>query len=186
MVDLRRVPVEWTTGVGGSGVSIFYTLDPADATASLGTFFNAIKDLFPPVVSWSIPASGDTITDTTGRLSGSWSGGTAATITGTNNTLYAGGTGGFIRWYTNTVLDGRKFVGRTYMVPLVTSTYSTNGVINSTALGTLQTAATALVTATAHVIYHRPPTGTFSGGFFAEATSAVVPNKVTSLKTRRV
>jgi hypothetical protein len=72
------------------------------------------------------------------------------------------------------------------MVPLVTSTYSTNGVINSTALGTLQTAATALVTATAHVIYHRPPTGTFSGGFFAEATSAVVPNKVTSLKTRRV
>lgn len=175
----------WTTGPGGAGVSIFYTLDPADATAALGTFFNACKASFNTSISWSIPSSGDTIDSGSGRLVGSWSGGTAASIAGTSAGTYAAGTGILIRWLTNTVVGGRKFIGHTYMVPTITSTYDSTGRIASTALTTFQAATDALVAGSALVVYKRPPKGTFAGGFFAEQTAGTVLSAVTSLKSRR-
>lgn len=167
-------------------MTIWYTLDPADATAALGTFYNAVKSLFPTAVTWQIPSAGDTINSDTGRLAGSWSGGTAATVAGTSATAYAGGTGILVRWLTNTVLAGRKFIGHTYMLPTTTATYDTTGKIASAAATTMQTAVDALVAGSALVVYHRPPKGTFAGGFFAEQTAGVVVGTVTSLKTRRV
>lgn len=185
MATLRKVPVEWTTGPGGSGLSVFYTQDPADATAALGTFFNAIKGVFPSAVTWSIPSSGDTIDSDTGRLNGSWSGGTAAVITGSGAGNYAAGTGCYVRWYTNTVYNGRKFMGRTFLVPLLTGGYDSTGTIDNSNLSTLQTAVNTLVSSSALVIYKRPPKGTFAGGTYAEQTSGLIPDKVTSLKSRR-
>ena len=81
-MPVRKVPVSWNTGVGGSGVSIFYTIDSVDVTPALGTFFNALKGFFPPAVTWQIPAAGDTLDISSVKSVGGWSGGTSAT-TGT-------------------------------------------------------------------------------------------------------
>lgn len=185
MADLRKVPVTWTTGAGGLGLSVFYSADPDDVTTELGTFFNAIKAAFPGSVTWSIPSSGDTIESTTGILTGAWTGGTAASITATGGTsLYAAGTGGYVRWQTPLVIGGRRLKGRTFLCPIITDQYATDGTLNSTTLSGWQTAATTLATSGKLVVWHR---GTVDDptGAAATVTAAVVPDKVTSLKTRR-
>ncbi len=185
MADLRRIPVAWTTGPGGSGVSVFYSLDPADPTGALGTFFNAIKGLFPTYVSWSIPSSGDTIESTTGALTGSWSGGTAATITGAGGGASAAGTGMYVRWYTNTIRNGRKFLGRTFLAPVAVGAYAADGTLDAANQAAVQTAVNTLVGASALVVWGRPTTPGGSDGLFAEQTSGLVPDVVTSLRSRR-
>lgn len=185
MSTLRRVPVIWTTGVGGAGVSVFYSAGGNDATASLGAFFDAIKGLFPTAVTWQIPASGDTIESTTGALTGSWAGGTGAALGGTVSGTYAAGTGAYITWRTNTVRNGRKFVGRTFLAPLVTTCYDSAGTITNANLTTIQAAANALITAGLTVVWGRPLTVGAGDGLFAQPTAASVPDRVTSLRSRR-
>lgn len=185
MSEIRRIPVAWTTGVGGAGVSVFYSNGVDDATASLGTFFNAIKASFPTVVNWTIPSSGDKLESTTGALTGSWSGGTAASIAGTAATQYVAGTGAYVRWYTNTIRAGRKFYGRTYLLPLIAAGFDSSGTIDNTTLGTLQTGVNGLVTSGKIVVWGRPSGPGATDGLFAGVTGGVVPDKVTSLRTRR-
>lgn len=185
MADLRRIPIDWTTGPGGTGVSVFYSLDPADPTGALGTFFNAIKGLFPTYVTWSIPSSGDTIESTTGVLTGSWSGGTSASITGTGSGASAAGTGFYVRWYTDTIRNGRKFLGRTFFCPIAVGGYASDGTLDASNQAAMQTAVNTLVGASALVVWGRPTTPGGSDGLFAEQTSGLVPDKVTSLRTRR-
>jgi hypothetical protein len=185
MSVLRRIPVTWQTGAGGAGVSFFYSIQADDVTTALGTFFNAIKGPFPNVVSWNVPAAGDTIESTTGALVGSWSGGTSASITGGTSGTYAAGTGAYVRWLTNTVRNGRKFVGRTFLVPLVSGVYDNDGTITGTNLTTFQNAANTLVSTSTVVVWGRPSGPGAADGLFAEQTGAVVPDKVTSLRSRR-
>ena len=183
--NLRRIPVLWTTGPGGLGLSVFYSQAGTNAGADLVTFFTAIKGAFPTAVTWQVPTSGDLIEHTTGQLTGSWSGGTGGTVNGGPNTVYAAGTGAYARWLTNTVRNGRKFVGRTFLAPLVSSLFDANGTIDNANLASLQTAANALVTAGTCVVWGRPTTPGGSDGLFAGFTGAQVPDKVTSLKSRR-
>lgn len=185
MTEIRRVPVQWSTGAGGLGVSVFYSIAADDATASLGTFFNAIKASFPSVVTWTIPAAGDKLESTTGALTGSWSGGTSASITATGSGTYAAGTGGYVRWYTNTIRAGRKFYGRTFLCPVLSAVYDNDGTITGSNITTWQTAANALVTAGKCVIWGRPSSVGAADGIHAGLTGAVVPDKVASLRSRR-
>src|ERR1043166_2204834 len=118
---MRRVAVQWTTGIGGTGLSVFYTLDPVDVTTELGTFFGAIKSQFPNVVTWQVPSTGDMLDSETGVLVGGWSGGTGATTIAAGGTgAYVAGTGALIRWGTGSVVAGRRLRGRTFLCPLLT------------------------------------------------------------------
>lgn len=185
MVDMRRVPVSWTTGIGGTGLSVFYTLDPVDVTTELGTFFNAIKAVFPTVVTWQIPSSGDMLDAETGILSGGWSGGTAATIAATGGAgVYVAGTGAMVRWNTNSVLAGRRLRGRTFLCPLLSSAFDANGTLNDANVTTMQTAANTLVAAGKIRIWSRPQPPS-RPGFTSPVLSGLVQDRVTSLRTRR-
>jgi len=184
-MPMRKVPVVWATGVGGAGVSVFYTPFGSDITVELGTFWNAIKTLFPNSVTWDIPASGDVVDEASGLITGAWTGGTAATITATGGaTAYAGGTGAYVRWQTAGIVDGRRVKGRTFLLPLLTAAYDATGTIDPTRQATMQTAATTLVGAGKQVIWSRPDPGGTNGTSHA-VTAAVVPDKVTSLRSRR-
>jgi hypothetical protein len=183
---MRRVPVTWTTGPGGSGLSVFYTGETDDATVELAAFFNAIKSFFPTVVTWNVPASGDKINDTDGSLAGAWSGGTAATIGGLAASSYAAGTGMYVRWLTGAVVAGHKLQGRTFLVPIVTSSYFTDGELQGGTVSGVQTAATTLAAAGKLILWHRPKTKASADGTNRLIIAATVPDKVTSLKSRRV
>lgn len=185
MVDMRRVQVLWTTGIGGSGLSVFYTLDPVDATAELGTFFNAIKGFFPNAVSWNVPSSGDMIDAATGTLVGGWSGGTAASIAATGGaTPYVAGTGALVRWNTGGIVRGRRVKGRTFLAPLLTGLFDATGTLNDANVATMQTAVNNLAAAGKLRIWSRPPDGSTPGGTFP-VLSGTVADRVTSLRTRR-
>lgn len=186
MADVARIRVVLSTGVGGAGVATYYC-DPADlgGRTALGTFYTAWGAGMPPVFTWNIPASGDTIESTTGTLTGGWTSGSTITGTATGSSAYAGGTGTYIRWDTGAVVGGRRLRGRTFMVPMSAATYDGNGNIVDATLASLQTATNTLVTNSSFVIWHRPSTPGGSDGSTHLVTSGTCIDKVTSLRTRR-
>jgi hypothetical protein len=184
-VPLRKVPVSWTTGVGGSGVSVFYTLESTDVTVELATFFNAIKALFPTQVSWQIPSTGDTVDIPTGKIVSGWSGGTAATVVGSTAGAYVGGTGAMVRWNTSGIVDGRHVKGRTFLAPLITTAFDSQGTIGDAQVTTMQNAAVILAGSGKLIIFSRPTKEEPTSGASSLVTGATVPDRVTSLRTRR-
>lgn len=184
-MPLRKVPVAWTTGIGGTGVSVFYSLESVDVTAELGTFFNAIKSLFPGPVTWQVPNSGDTIENATGLITGGWSGGTAATIIGGGGATYVAGTGAFVRWQTSQIRDGRRMRGRTFLCPLTTGSFDSSGTLTDGNVTQMQTAATALAGSGKLIIWGRPRGPGASDGQAGLVTAGQVPDKVTSIRSRR-
>lgn len=184
-MPMRVVKVVWNTGVGGPGLSTFYTLDSVDGTPALNTFWNAVKAVFSSTVNVTVPSSGDTIDASTGTLTGGWSGGTAGTYTGSSAGAYAGGTGAFIKWNTSGIAGGRRVRGRTFIAPILAAGYDTDGTIASGYLTIIQNAATTLAGTGSFYVWHRPPAPGGAGGTMNLITSATVPDKTTSLASRR-
>lgn len=185
MPTLRRIVVAWTGLTGLPGVSVFYAPSATDAGANIKTFLTANVASFPVPLTWSVPTSGDTIDDTTGTINGGWTGGTGGTVTATANVAYAAGVGAYVNWGTTGIINGRRLKGRTFMAPLITSGYDTSGTIASGTLTAMQTAATTLAASLNLVIWHRPTTPGGSDGESQAVSSALVPDQVTSLRTRR-
>ena len=186
MANLRRVEVVWTGALGLPGLSVFYTDEADDVTTNLQTFFTAVRPSFKSDITWTCASSGDIIDAESGTLVSGWSGGTAFSVqANSSDGAWAAGTGAFIRWGTNTVINGRRLRGRTFMTGVTTSSYDNQGTISSGTLTTIGNAATTLAATGKLVIWHRPHPG-FTDGSFGEVTSATVPDQVTSLRSRRV
>jgi hypothetical protein len=184
-MPMRKVPVSWQTGVGGSGVSVFYTPFGTDATTDLFTFWNALRVYFPTAVTWSIPSSGDVVDETTGFITGAWTGGTAASVIGTVAGNYVGGTGAFVRWQTAGIVAGRRVKGRTFLCPLSTGQFDGNGTILDAAVTAMNTNVATLAGTGKLVIWHRPTVHGDGTGSQHAVVSGQVADKVTSLRTRR-
>lgn len=185
MTQLRRIPVVWTGLTGLPGVSVFYSDFGDDPTGALGTFFTAIKSLFPSPLSWSIPAAGDVIEDTTGALTGEWALGTSATVTANGDSSYQAGGGAYVIWGTGGIRNSRRVRGKTFLAPLSYNQFDSSGTLGTTTRSTLQTAAAALAATDLLVIWSRPIPPSTSNGLSNLVTSANVPDQVTSLATRR-
>ena len=185
MTTIRRVIVNWQTGAGGPGVSVFYSPFGTDSTVALAAFFNGMKSSFPPVVTWNIPAAGDVLTVENGAVTGAWIGGTAATITGTGSAQYFAGTGAYVRWITGAVHNRRKVYGRTFLCPVINAGADSDGTIGSGTLAAIQSAATTLAATSGLMIWSRPTSTTANDGAAFPVVGAVAPDKTTSLKSRR-
>ena len=183
MANLQRIVCTWTGTSGLPGVSVFYGASGGTANADIKTFFTAIKDVLANPTSVSIPGSGDLIDDVTGTLTGAWSNPAGAgTATSAGSNIYAAGVGGYVVWETALIVGGRRLKGRTFLCPLNVGAYDTSGTLLATPLGVIQAAATALVTAGQTRIWHRPGT---TAGASVNPSAAVVPDQVTSLRSRR-
>ena len=182
---MRKMPVVWSTGIGGTGVSVFYSPFGVDMTTELGTFFNAIKGYFPNAVTWDVPGSGDVIDDASGHVTGAWTAGTAASITATGGAVsYPAGTGTYVRWQTAGIVNFRRVRGRTFLCPLVIGGFDTTGTIAVATQTAFQTAANTLVASGKMLVWHRNAPLATDGSSHA-VIAAVVPDKVASLRTRR-
>ena len=199
MSDLARVRVAWQNWPGAPGVSTFWGDSTINQTAidALRTFFNAIAGNLPSGLTIQVPSSGDLISAQTGLISGTWSVGTTpAQVAATGAGAYAGNAGAVVHWLTNAVVTStspktgkttaRRLRGRTFLVPLISSAYDTNGSLGVGVLNTVQTAANALLAAAPGVynVWHRPKPG--QGENFSEIVSARVPDLAVSLRSRRV
>jgi hypothetical protein len=89
-----------------------------------------------------------------------------------------------VRWQTSGIVNGRRVKGRTFLVPLINTTYG-SGVIGAGTVSAIQSAAdTFVASAGADMrIWHRPTAG--AGGIAYPITAAVVPNLATVLRSRR-
>lgn len=187
MANLNRLRVAWggTGPVGPSVSTLFFSGTMTGRPAAVVTLLDAVKAQFPAGMTWDIPSSGDTLEDSTGVLTGGWtaSGGGQVVATGTGN--YAAGVGARVVWNTTAVFQGRRVHGAMFWVPLVVSQFDASGTINNGTLTTWQTALNTFIAAVTPdlKVYSRPrPNGAYAT---SAVTSASVPDKVTTLRTRR-
>jgi len=185
MADMKRVYVVWNGATGLPGVSVMYGGTASDPTGDILTFFNAVKAFFPTGLTWQVPNSGDLVNDTNGALTGGWTGTGGGTVTATGAGAYAAGCGCYVNWGTAGIVGGRRLRGRTFLAPLITGTYDSSGTITNANLTTIQAAATALAAASKLLVWHRPSSAGAGDGQAFVITSGLVPDQVTSLRTRR-
>lgn len=190
MALIRKIPVVWGGFPGSPGVSVFYSPEATDANASIKTFFTSCQAHAPAGVTWTIPFAGDTINDSNGDISGTWTSVDGGTVTSTGTGAYAAGTGAFVRWLTGGIVAGRRVKGHTFFCPIIASDYDSTGTILTGALTVLQSAAAVLGGASKLVIWARESPGTSAhpgarAGSSHPVIAGTVPDLVTSLRSRR-
>jgi hypothetical protein len=194
MAPLDRGIVTWTGGPIGTGATVMYAIPGGSFMSAIHDFFDAIKIDLSTYVRLSFPSVGDTIESTTGALVGSWSGATLADVVGTGGGFAAAPTGGVVNWLTNTIFPAVKPAGaphrgrgRSFIVPLATNSYDSDGTLQSGTITRWNTAASALVAAgTDHfVIYQRPHPKGASNGLFGKVVDHKLKDRVAVLTSRR-
>jgi len=195
MADLKRCSAAWQGWPGAPGVTQFYLDDTAGQAQvdAIRAFFNACITLLPTGLTITVPNSGDTVDESTGKLTGTWSVPTAPIpVVGTGSGSYAGNAGAVVHWLTSSVTRNRRIRGRTFLVPAING-YDNQGSLAAATQASLQTAATNLVTSAAGLIHvwvrpvYQKGTGVLiRGGMSAPITSARVPDLAVSLRSRRI
>jgi hypothetical protein len=185
-MPLNRVRVSLTGAGGLPGVWTFHMGTSVTDMTALRTFFDGVKSVFPNTVVIGVPNAGDTINEDSGQIEGAWTGPTQASVIGTGGVgAYLSTAGAMVRWNTPQVVNGRRPIGKTFLVPCMTGNFSSAGTISGAIATTIQTAATALIVAYAGEmkIYHRPVAG--HGGVGCTIIAATVPGKQVVLRSRR-
>lgn len=183
---MQRIRVELTGITALPGLMTFYSVVAVpSAKAAVETFLDAIKVYLPNPLTARVPNSGDLIEDSTGKLVGSWSEGSATNVTGTGAGAYAAGVGVRVQWNTNGIRNGRRVRGATFVCPLVASVFDSAGTIGSTPLTAIQTAADTLAADGTLLVWSRPGSPGGSDGDSNSVTSALVPDRITALRSRR-
>ncbi len=176
--------MQWN-GTVGQGVSTFHVQeeDAASAYAAVRDFFDDIKAVFVPSLTLSFPSSGDVIDLATGGITGSWTASPLADVTGTASSAFrAAGVGARIAWTTGVVNNGRRVRGATFITEVSVANYEANGTLTNDLLLLLRSAAGDLVDTGLFGVYSRLGP---SGGLFSPWTGSDVPDRVTSLRSRR-
>lgn len=190
MADIKRVRCVWEgAGVVGPAVSTFYFTSTASGfPADLQTFFQAVKSALPDDVQVTVPNTGDIVSDTNGVLTGVWTDSGGSTTNGTDTGTFAKGSGVRIQWVTAGIRGDRRVIGSTFLVPCAGSVFNTGGIVASGALGVLQTAASALVSAVSPdmVVFGKPHSKAAADGESNPVLAAIVRSSPTQLRSRRV
>lgn len=199
---MNRVRCVWTGIPTGPGVSTFYFGTGVTSMTALTAFFNNAINACPSSIKVTIPNVGDQVDETTGKIVGAWSGSGGAQVSAIGGSgAYAGQSGLCIDWLTSLVLDGRRRQGRTFIVPLISTSFDTDGTLSSGNITQYTTYATTLITAYAGEmkVFVRPlapqtakpdnipPIKARVGhvGAAAQIVSARVPDIAATLRSRR-
>lgn len=182
MAEVNEYRVSWTNLKGLPGVSTFYSqgLDPLALQARLQSFFTALKSLVPNATTWTVPDSGRIIDIGTGQATGMWQGGLVTVIGGSGPGAYVAPAGATINWNTSLFNAGRRLRGKTFIVPLLTTCFDSDGTLTNATVSSLKAAADAVPGGTSGlVVYSRRL------GVVAPVTTAQVPDKAAVLRSRR-
>lgn len=159
---------------------------PLECVTAVHTFFDAVRDRLPAVVSIQVEGAVERIDTPTGELIGFEDVTPPAVIVGTNSGGFSSATGACIGWTTNGVRNGRRVRGRTFIVPLAGVTYDTDGTLTALALQDIQTAATAMTENFAGlVVYARETAPGLADGVAYDVAGARVADKTAILRSRR-
>lgn len=189
MADLGKVVCTWSGWPGAPASTVLYLDVPTNVLLdNVRNLFNGIVSMIPAGVTVTVPGTGFMIDEGTGVASGTWTATAPAAIVGTGTGAFYSGAGACITWRTASLNHhGHLIKGRSFMVPLVLSTFMSDGTLDDTKRGTIQTNANGYISAGgAHVkVWARPTTPGGSDGMSATMTSATVNDRGASLRSRR-
>lgn len=186
---LQRLRCEWGgAGIDGPGLTTFYAQDDSTVgiSGAAAGFFSAVAGRISSSVQVYVPNGGDVIDETNGQLVGTWGVGTGTTIDGTGAGAYARGVGARVVWETDAVRAGRRVRGSTFVVPLISGAYDTQGNLSDATLLAFNNGIDsfmAAILARARV-WSRPRPGLAGAGVVV--TGGRIPDKVSWLRSRRV
>lgn len=200
---LLRVKMRWSGINGGIGYSVFHfedfgaetdgwnpsATDAATVVAKVDTFAQGILGVLPAGVTLQVMGDVDEITETTGALVDLHSVTAPAARTPSHSAgPYSAPTGAVISWRTGVVHRGRRIRGRTFLVPCIGAAFENNGTLTSTAIGTITTAANALMNATGAgdlAVYARPSAPGAADGMAGVVSGFSIPDMGAVLRSRR-
>lgn len=187
-MTMNRVRCVWSNWPGAPGYSNFYVGTTITDHTPIRTFWNSVSSYLPLGVTITIPTSGDQVSEATGLITGAYSATvTGGVVTGSagNSGAYPGMAGAQIQWQTSAIIAGRRPLGKTFIVPLIGTSFDTNGSLASGTVTGLQAAATALIAALSGElkVWSRPRPSI--AGANVTVTSSRVPDLAVALRSRR-
>jgi hypothetical protein len=182
---MNRVRCLWQNWPGSPGYTNFYVGTSIVNQTEIRAFFQAMITYLPTGLTITVPSSGDVVDESTGLITGAWSGSANTLVTATGTGNYPGSAGACVNWRTSLLIAGRRPIGRTFLVPMVTGSFETNGSIATATLSGITTAANTLITNLAGElkVWSRPRPSI--AGANVTVTSANVPDLAVVLRTRR-
>lgn len=197
-MTIRRVRCTWANFPGAPGVSTFYLSTSVTSMAPLATFFNEVLKHVPVNTAITVPNSGDEISESNGQISGTWTatGGLVQSSSAATQ-AFSGSSGAVVEWQSNALVNGRRPLGKTFIVPLIMADYDTNGSLSQASCITpLAAAANALLAAYSDgvKVWSRPYTPPADGkphpparvGSIGTAVSIRVPDLAVTMRSRRI
>ena len=160
MADIYRIRCTWTGFAGAPGVTTFFAAggNGVPTISALHDAFDAWHYVIPQGTNIHIENSGDTLDDATGALTGTWATGAVADVQGSGAGGYSGAEGVLLQWQTEGIHNNRHLRGRTFLVPIISSQFTGNGVIPSALVTPMNTGAGYIVNAAGpkFVVWGRP------------------------------
>lgn len=193
MPSIWRVTTTWTGGRIGTGfTNLFFNASASTAQAAadaVRSFFSnsySIGALLPSGVSLTFPSVVDVIDDNNGQLTATVPITPPAAVNGSDSTRYAALAGACVTWRTGDFVAGRRVRGRTFLVPVGGAGLQSDGTLDTTFLGFVNTAAAALIAAAPEfVVYRRPTNAAAANGASHVVAAATVSDKAAYLTSRR-
>lgn len=190
---ITRLTAAWTGFRGAPGYSNFYFAGKAadeglleDCAETIRSFFTAFRDQLPSGISIAIRGNAEVIDEASGQITSQLDFKPPATVVGATTGSYSAASGAVVNWNTNAYRNGRRVRGRTFLVPLATNAYDSQGDLAGAALTNIRAGATFLSSGAAplpFVVWARPVGG--SGGTAEPVVSHTVPDLGAILRSRR-
>jgi hypothetical protein len=185
-MTLNRARVTWAGAGGLPGLSTFYFDTATTDMTALRTLWVAFAAQLPNSVTITVPSAGDQLQEATGVIVGSWGGPAQAPVPGTGGVGgYSAAEGAMIRWNPNGVVDGRRPLGKTYIVPIISGAIGLNGQISTAVVTAFTAAATTFLGAYAGSVklWHRK--NAKGAGLQMTILTGVCSTKQVVLRSRR-
>ncbi len=191
---IYRVKIRWSGFSGAPGYTVLH-FDASTAPTQEGAqaahdnaraFAVAFASATPSVVRLTVEAAVEVVDPTSGDLINVYTVTTGAQISGSGTGGFSSATGACITWETGEVKNGRRVRGRTFIVPMSSVYYETDGTITAGGLTDLQEAAANLAGGGFNFgIWSRPSGPGATDGSFHTVSSGRVTDKTAILRNRR-
>lgn len=141
----------WNVPGGGTGYTVLHFQNTSSAIAQQqadGTrvFFNALAASFPDDIQIEFDSEVLELS-LAGVLTAVHPVTPPAQVDGTNTGVYQRAGGARVDWTTGQIVAGRRLTGRTYLVPMASSLFDTEGQITPASITIIQNAANAFISA---------------------------------------
>lgn len=189
-----RVKLRWSGFSGAPGYTNLHFDAPTEPTQAgaqavydaAWTFSGEITSALPTAVSITTEGGVEVIDETNNQLITILSVTTNSTMKGLMSGGFSSATGAVITWETGEVKNGRRVRGRTFIVPISTAGYDTDGTLTSGVVTDLSNAAGVLSGGGfSFGVLSRPSSSAAADGSFHTVSSGRVNDKTAMLTSRR-